>query len=259
MLKIIENLEQAREYNFDTSSVIKDGYRQASVRLGEQYEFGRTETENSINTWQVFKYAFEQQPSIKKVSWSHIRPKINDGSLKTFGQLHHNSVQYLRYIQDGWTEKLRPDHPIGGGSMDFMNQDDEYQWLSTVSDHPDCNLLNPAEENSLSSCYYHSAKAHWLVNSIQKEGLRHPIQGHTHKSPSNSPYQLTIHPGSIRCKVMESLDDDDLYVLVTDFANVFDEIPALTFEEMMEMWEELCDGDGNLSAIFVDGKIEWSL
>ena len=50
MLKTIENLEQARDHNFDTSSVIKDGYRQASVRLGEQYEFGRTETENSINT-----------------------------------------------------------------------------------------------------------------------------------------------------------------------------------------------------------------
>ena len=23
------------------------------------------------------------------------------------------------------------------------------------------------------------AKGHWLVNNIQKEGLRHPIQGHT--------------------------------------------------------------------------------
>ena len=259
MLKGIETLEQAREYNFDSSDIIEEGYRQQAVRLGNSYDFKRPNVETCINTWQVMKYAFEKQPPIRKVSWSQIRPKINDGTLKTFGQLHHNSVQYLRYVKDGWTEKLRPEHPIGGGSMDFMNYDDEYQWLSTVSDHPDCNQLNPTEENSLSSCYYHSAKAHWLVNSIQKEGLRHPIQGHTHESLSNCPYQLTIHPGSIRCKVMESLDDDDLYVLVTDFSNVFHDVPEYSFQEMMDMWSELGNNEGNLTAIFVDGKIEWSL
>ena len=259
MLKTIENLEQARNFEFNTQGIVTQGYQQEAIRLANSYDFARPNSETSVDCWQVMKYAFESQPPIKKVHWEHIKERINDNTLHTFGQLHHNSVQYLRYVQDGWTEKLRPDHPIGGGSMDFMNYDDEYQWLSTVSDHPDCNQLNPREENTLSSCYYHAAKAHWLVNNIQKEGLRHPIQGHTHKSTSASEFGLTIHPGSIRCRVMETLDDNDLYVLVTDFENVFDEIEPFTFEEMMDMWGELGNNKGNLSAIFVDGKIEWSL
>ena len=259
MLNNIDTLEKARNHNFNrTLEDVPEGFREPAISLGG-YDFHAPNVERSINAWQVFKYVFEQQPNIRLVPWPSIRPKINDGSLKTFGQLHHNSVQYLRYVQDGWTEKLRPDHPIGGGSMDFMNQDDEYQWLSTVSDHEDCNLLNPEEENSLSACYYHSAKAHWLVNSIQKEGLRHPIQGHTHLSNTQHKWNLAIHPGSIRCKVMESLDDDDIVVLVTDFGDVFDDVPPLTFDEFMKYWEDLADGHGNLSAIFVDGKVEWSL
>ena len=35
--------------------------------------------------------------------------------------------------------------------MDFMNYDDEYQKISTISDHPDCNELDDEEENSVNS------------------------------------------------------------------------------------------------------------
>ena len=139
MLKTIENLEQARNFEFNTQGIVTQGYQQEAIRLANSYDFARPNNETSVDCWQVMKYAFESQPPIKKVHWEQIKERINDNTLHTFGQLHHNSVQYLRYVQDGWTEKLRPDHPIGGGSMDFMNYDDEYQWLSTVSDHPDCN------------------------------------------------------------------------------------------------------------------------
>lgn len=54
-------------------------------------------------------------------------------------------------------------------------------------------LLENGQE-ILSSMYYHASKAHWLIQSIQEEGLRAPIQGFTVKHPNNH-FSLQIHPG----------------------------------------------------------------
>ena len=144
--------------------------------------------------------------------------------------------------------------------MDFKNSDDEYVWFSEVSDHVDCNKLNDAEENSLCSIYYHSAKAHWLINSLQKEGLRQPIQGHTNggpNTPGNGKYRLSVHPGSIRSKVFETMDEPHFNCIVTDYANLFPDSPALDLDDIVKIYADL--GADSLSAIYTrDHKIEWS-
>ena len=259
MLNKIETLEQARSRKWNTGleGASKPNRGGNAINLG-QIEFHR-ESDKHEEVLAIWRHIFNEMPPIRLVPWKYIREFINEGKLQTHGQLHHNALCYQRYLSDGWTEKLRPDHPLGGGAMDFMNNRFEYQKLSTVSDHEDCNELNDEEEGSLCSVYYHAAKAHWLLNSVQKEGLRHCVQGHTHTGGPKE-YNLSIHPGSVRIKVLETLDNPDFLTLVTDYADIFTEVKPLSFDELIDYWRDLSGGEGNLSAIYVqEGKFEWSL
>ena len=257
MLKSIDSLEKARNFDWNDRS-FDPSTGHSTVSLG-CIDFHNRDWQTSKDAEEVIRYAIEQCPPIKLVPWSAIKPFINEKKMMTFGQLHNNSYQYMRYVHEGWTETIRPNHPIGGGAMDFMNADGHYQKLSTVSDHPDCNELNDEEENSLNSCFYHSAKAHWLINSIQKEGLRQPIQGHTRKleNAGTLEFQLTIHPGSIRCKVFETMDEPHFESLITDYADTFKDVPVMSADDILNYWRDL--GGQTLSAIWTDGKIEFSL
>tara|TARA_Y100000361_G_scaffold151130_1_gene167996 strand:- start:62 stop:1666 length:1605 start_codon:yes stop_codon:yes gene_type:complete len=272
MLENIDTLEKARNHNFRMTleEASKDSSRPGFKFGHKAYSLGaidffRPDTEGSKNFREVLNYIVRQLPPIRIVPWKYIKPKIDAKEIQTFGQLHHNAIQYQRYVHHGWTASLRPNHPLGGGAMDFMNYDDEYQKISTISDHPDCNELDDEEENSVNSVYYHAAKGHWLVNNIQKEGLRHPIQGHTNLGlGSGFKYKLSIHPGSIRCKVFETMDEPEFQTIVTDYADCFPECKALSGDELISFWEELSMGSeskhNTLSAIWVDdGKLEFSL
>ena len=251
MLKSINTLEKAREYDF-TERSDKPWNGKPAVNVG-QYDYARPDSESSKNFREVLVHIMGICANIKLVPWKSIKPKMDSGELMAWGQMHHNAIVYHRYLHEGWTEALRPNHPIGGGSMDFMNYKGEYQKISTVSDHEDCNELEDVEENQVNSVYYHAAKGHWLINSIQKEGLRHPIQGHTNDG------KLSIHPGSIRSKCFEVMDEPDFMAIVTDYENVFDETPV-TADEMIDYWGELGGNKGSLSAIWVgEGKLEFSL
>ena len=90
---------------------------------------------------------------------------------------------------------LKPETPQPGQSgMDFMNLDDEYVDITT-------HLSEGAIKSQADSVYYHGAKAHWLVDSIRKEGLWNPIQGIVTKS--GDMFRLSIHQGSVRSGVFE--------------------------------------------------------
>ena len=104
MLDKIDTLEKARNYTFRNT-----GHTQGihgTVALG-QYCFNRKESDESKNAFEVFSYALEQCPAVRLVPWERIKPDINEGKCRGFGQLHHNSYQYLRYLHEGWTEKVR--------------------------------------------------------------------------------------------------------------------------------------------------------
>ena len=259
MLDNVDTVEKARLHKFKyTLEEVSRGPSRSkinAVHLGT-YNYDRDNKDSEI--YKVIEYAMSECPPIRIVPWKDIKPLIDNKQIMTYGQLHHNASCYHRYLHEGWTETIRPDHPIGGGSMDFMNTDEEYVRLSSVSDHEDCNILNDEEENSLNSVYYHSAKAHWLINNIQKEGLWQPIQGHTNAPPDAPvPYRLSIHPGSIRSKVFETMDEPHFETIVTDYADVFPNNPAVSIDEMLEYWRNL--GCNSLTAIFtLDGKIEFN-
>jgi len=262
MLENINTLEAARKFNFKATIEESSKHFGPAKNIG-QYDYRRPDSDQSKEFVKVLNHIIGEIPPVRVVPWKDIKPLIDNKELMTFGQLHHNALQYQRYLHHGWTETLRPDHPIGGGAMDFMNYKGEYQKLTTVSDHEDCNELNGEEENSVCSVYYHAAKGHWLVNDIQKNGLRHPIQGHTNLGGATK-YRLSIHPGSIRCKVFETMDEPTFETLVTDYADIFDHIPAMTADDIIEYWRKISEGHttdhSTLSAIWIDKeKLEFSL
>ena len=91
MLDKIDTLEKARNYTFRNT-----GHTQGihgTVALG-QYCFNRKESDESKNAFEVFSYALEQCPAVRLVPWKRIKPDINEGKCRGFGQLHHNSYQY---------------------------------------------------------------------------------------------------------------------------------------------------------------------
>ena len=88
-----------------------------------------------------------------------------------------------------------------------MNLDDEYVDITT-------HLSEGAIKSQADSVYYHGAKAHWLVDSIRKEGLWNPIQGIVTKS--GDMFRLSIHPGSVRSGVFECMNDESLEMWIWD-------------------------------------------
>jgi len=276
----IETLEEARKFTFRRDlDEVKNSHGSPSRGEVQEFNLGSISFINphdapvlpgkykETETYKIMEYVVSQQPPIRMVPWSEVKKLIDAGKLMGYQQLHHNSLQYHRYLHLGYSQEPRPDHPVKGGSMDFKNTDDEYQWLSTVSDHPDCNKLNIDEENALQAQYYHAAKAHWLINNIQKEGLWQCIQGHT---AAGGKYlgadgeehdiipKISIHPGSIRSKVFETIDIPELPILVTDYTNLFPNIDSMTLDDILDYWKDTVKGD-SLTAIYTrDGKIEWS-
>ncbi len=241
---------------------------------GKEWNLGSINFANSYKEtepYKIMEYVVSQQPPIRMVPWSELKRLIDTDQIQGYQQLHHNSLQYHRYLHLGYSQEPRPDHPIKGGSMDFKNADDEYQWLSTVSDHPDCNKLNEGEENSLQAQYYHAAKGHWLINSIQKEGLWQCIQGHTagggqgvftdadgNETTLYHTPKISIHPGSVRSKVYETMDDPDFPILVTDYINLFPTIKEMSLDDIISYWRDTVKAN-TLTAVYTkDGKIEWS-
>ena len=258
MLEKINTLEKARNkrWKYTLEEISKRPHIE-QYHLGNFYLKGDSVGHDGDK--EVLQYVFEQLPPIRLVPWKDMKKLIDDGTCMTYGQLHHNALQYLRYLHEGWTAEIRPDHPIGGGAMDFKNTDGEYQKLSTVSNDPECNELNDEEENSLCSIYYHAAKAHWIINSIQTEGLRHPIQGMSvyRNTDSTNSFKVMIHPGSIRSKVFETMDEPEFGTIVTDYANLFPHIEPMSAEDMLDFWKGI--GQDTVSAVWTsDGKLEFS-
>ena len=111
--------------------------------------------------------------------------------------------------------------------------------------------------------YYHSAKAHWITQSIREEGLWAPIQGYT-QSPNGTNFtQLMIHPGSVRSGVFEEMEDPTHELLIWDFHDTFPDIPAMSIDDSLNYWKEtILNGNTkcnhkNLSVIFTNGTLEY--
>ncbi len=84
---------------------------------------------------------------------------MNEGDLQEWGGLINPSLNYFTFVHKGWTADLRENHPIGGGSMDYMIEDGVYEQITGQDE-------DPVQENQVAAVYYHAAKAHWLINNI---------------------------------------------------------------------------------------------
>jgi hypothetical protein len=118
MLENIDTLEKARNHNFRMTleEASKDSSRPGFKFGHKAYSLGaidffRPDTEGSKNFREVLNYIVRQLPPIRIVPWKYIKPKIDAKEIQTFGQLHHNAIQYQRYLHHGWTAPLRPNHP----------------------------------------------------------------------------------------------------------------------------------------------------
>ena len=78
---------------------------------------------------------------------------MNEGDLQEWGGLINPSINYFTFVHKGWTADLRPNHPIGGGSMDYMIEDDVYAQITNQDE-------DPVEENMVGSAVYYHLQKH---------------------------------------------------------------------------------------------------
>jgi hypothetical protein len=212
--------------------------------------------------YKSFKYVFEEiSPPTKVIKWGDMLELRKSKKWMTFMGASIESVHYHKFLPHLYTCKERPGK--NPGMMDCaktINGEPEFAQIKDyVEFHPDTQITDHTE-TSLNSMYYHSAKAHWLVQSIQEEGLRHPIQGMVFRAGDR--YGFRIHPGSIRSKVYEELEDPNFEVFTTD---AFDILPGepLTCDEAIQYWNDKCTARGvptglkNMTVTFVNGTIEY--
>ena len=197
--------------------------------------------------------------TLKKTTWGKISQLIKDGKMHGWNQLQSQAFTYQYFLPHGYTEVPENPEPHKAG-MDFKNVNDEYEPIGNFCDFTKVDYeYTGQKKDALNSSYYHSAKAHWLIDNIKKEGLWNPIQGMVNESHDNK-YRLAIHPGSVRSSVFEILDDPTLQMWIWDKFDVLDE-PEYTIEELIEdaknsKWTE--KGHKNISFNYSNGYIEIS-
>ena len=158
-------------------------------------------------TYKSVKWVMENHTGkLKKVTWGDVSKLIREKKVHGWNKLQSLSYAYHYFLPYGYTQK--PETPMPGESgMDFMNTNDEYEDITT-------HMSEGAVKSMADSVYYHGAKAHWLVDSIRKEGLWNPIQGIVTKS--GDMFRLSIHPGSVRSGVFECMNDESLEMWIWD-------------------------------------------
>ena len=248
------------------SKTLEETKQHFSVDLpakNEYYHLGGfelTESYEDHETYKSLKWLINHLGiTLKKTTWGEIAQLIKDDKLHPWNQLQSQSFTYQYFLPHGYTEK--PENPEPGKSgMDFKNVNDVYEPIGNHCDFSQVDYeYEGVKKDALNSSYYHSAKAHWLIDSIRKEGLWNPIQGCINEGHDNK-YRLAIHPGSVRSGVFEILDDPTLSMWIWDKHDVLPG-PEYTIEQLIEDVREnefTKKGHKNISFNYHDGYIEIS-
>ena len=126
--------------------------------------------------YKMFKYVFENIiPPTKIIKWGDILEQRKNKSFIGFQGTALEAMHYLKYLPHLYTWQEREGRQVG--QMDSRDLQDNFVDIRDYTELTEEQKTEDHVEISLNSMYYHSAKAHWLVQSIQEEGLRHPIQG----------------------------------------------------------------------------------
>ena len=240
----------------------KEVFSDLPKEKGFHHHLGNFSIEEDYTENEVFKSVKWLQKELglklRKMTWGDASKLIKDGKFWGWHGLKSQSFNYHYFLPHGYTEV--PEVPVPGhAGMDFKNVNDEYEKIGNFCDFSDVDYdYDTQRDVSLNSSYYHSAKAHWLVDNIRKEGLWHPIQGKVEKQSGK--FRFAIHPGSVRSAVFEILDDPTLEMMIWDGHDAID-LPEITLEEYIE---DLKNNDKaskprNISFNYANGYFEVSL
>ena len=176
---------------------------------------------------------------LKRVTWGDISKLIKEGKFMGWNKLQSHSYAYNYFLPYGYTQF--PENPEKGiAGMDMMNVNDEYIDITQY-------LQEGAVKNQADSVYYHGAKAHWLVDSIRKEGLWNPIQGVVAKSGDK--FRLSIHPGGVRSGVFETMNDESLEMWIWDSYDAIP-LPEVSVDDIIEWVKSKLTDDNHSSMSF---------
>ena len=245
-----------------TLSEIKDFkdtyFHLGSLQLSSNY--------TSSKSFKILKYAMEEiLPPMKIFTWGEFEKERKKDKWALFNGLKNESPCYHKFLPIGYTSKPRTE--ISGiAGMDTMSLDGNYIDVEDHIDWKDGYVPTDVDKTSLQSMYYHSAKAHWLIHSIQEDGLWAPIQGKVNELVKDSRYQLQIHPGSIRSGVFEEMGDPDLELCIMDEYDAIDS-PKISVEELLDYWKGKLDKRAtatsdvnahyNISFTIIQGALEY--
>ena len=259
----IETLEQAKE--LISKQDWKNLTSQDRQSLGPYHlgAFNLDSIDKTKESYKILEWLFDEiLPPVKVAKWKDFEYLRKDNRFGGFNGLRNESVIYNKFLPVGYAEKPRT--PIPGHAGMDMKDADGYVNLDTLIDWEGVDR-NEQSEGSLLSMYYHGAKAHWLIQSIQEEGLRAPIQGYVIENGitglnTEPTYTFRIHPGSIRSGVFEELQDNDMEIMVLDSYDVVKVEPS-SLDSVLQMWYNKCERLNkpyHISCTYVDGCIEYN-
>ena len=211
----------------------------------------------------LWKYVFENAlPPLKKFQWGDLLTQRQNKKFIGFQGLSNQSHSYHKFLPHAFTcENF--DHERGHSGMGLETFEDG----KNVIDIRDLCTLTEEEKSMehgqevLSSMYYHASKAHWLIQSIQEDGLWAPIQGLTTKHGDGS-FSLQIHPGSIRSGCFEEMEDPTHELLIFDCHNVLEDIDPISIDDMLKYWGDKIKDAGKrteIGLLYTNGVIEWQI
>ena len=211
------------------------------------------------DTYKSLKYVTENHTGkLKQVKWGDMTKLIKEEKFLGWNKLQSHAWAYHYFLPHGYTAP--PETPVPGiSSMDFKNSNNEYQKMQDFTDKD----FDDQQNNSINSVYYHGAKAHWLVDSIREEGLWNAIQGTVSTAGKNRHgelmYQLSIHPGSVRSGVFETMNDPNLDLWIWDNHDAIP-LPETSIDDMIdEMKGQLVERDAehySISFAYTRGYLE---
>lgn len=209
------------------------------------------------DVYKIMEYMFDNVlPPLKIFKWGDLLEQRKNKKFTGFNGLKDKAVAYHSFLHHGVTNTKLKDGHAGFG---FENTAGEEEHILTHGSN-----VNPADmgesraKESVGSVYYHSSKAHWLIQSIQKEGLWAPIQGFTRTVGDT--LGLTIHPGSVRSGCFEEMENEDMELMIWDCEGVLDTLPSATLDETLEYWKGKLDHKMrhlNIAFLYTRGVIEW--
>ena len=125
----------------------------------------------------IMEWMFEEiLPPLKIFKWSETLKWRQSNRFIGFQGLRNKSLPYFRFFPHGYSGLNWTDNHAG---FKFQKDDEDINILDSIINIRPSQKEDPVTKELVGSFYYHGAKAHWIIDSIRKEGLWAPIQGYT--------------------------------------------------------------------------------